>query len=101
MTHRQPTTPISPILLAERLDLELLAKVGRHAELWLQAADDDVAPGVTDEMCLLECEIAATPVNTQTALAAKLRVIDRADFCPAVMEVVRQILKQDRKRVGR
>jgi hypothetical protein len=28
-------------------------------------------------------------------------VIDRADFCPAVMEVVRQILKQDRKRVGR
>jgi hypothetical protein len=53
-----------------------------------------------DELGLREIEIVSTPIHTTDAMTAKERIVVQAEFCPAVMRVVEEILKQDRKRIA-
>jgi hypothetical protein len=100
MTRIDPITPPSVSRNTTGPDFYLLEKVAEHDEVFDLCGNDDADDGFTDIMCMLEIEIASCPAFTAAGLAGKMRVIERAEFCPAVMRVVREILRQDRKRIA-
>jgi len=99
MTRIDPITPPSVSRNTTGPDFHLLEKVAEHDEVWSYCAGDDIDESFVDTMCVLEIEIASCPAYTAAGLAGKMRVIERACFDPPVMQVVKEIMRQDRKRI--
>lgn len=79
-------------------DAELLAACQRHGALWQQWGED-APPELIHEACELELKIVATPVFTPKGLAAKRRVVRRAEFNDND-GIIATILQLDVQRVG-
>jgi len=81
-------------------DTDLLALVARHDALWAACESDVATVDAVHELCQIEKVIAVTPAYTHSGLAGKNHVISRAEFSPAVMDIVRESLRLDVERCG-